>query len=233
MCVVFSCCLSLSKNGCIVSRHCLLVRLQALLFTCSTSSAVVYLFRFKLRCRCQTRLRATVLACQCLDQFVFIDQHLKSVVANCYGQNRRTNRSCLCAVECVYCCVFDFDHCVSFVCCCLVYVYCTRYAVACQVSIVVFPLHWLALPEDLIRRSVGCEASIAHLLHCRNQRLACGDVVLFHDPPGGCFEEVHASSLACCCCCCCCCCHVCIIPDTLSVVKPNPHLRHIIEGRDR
>ena len=39
----------LSKKQVILARHCLLVRLQVSLLTCSTSGVVVYLFNFKIR----------------------------------------------------------------------------------------------------------------------------------------------------------------------------------------
>ena len=47
-----------------MARHCLLVRLQALLFTCSTSSAVVYLFRFKACCFLCPHYTIAVVVCQ-------------------------------------------------------------------------------------------------------------------------------------------------------------------------
>ena len=94
-----------------------------LLFTCSASSAVVYLFRFKLRCGCHAGLSATVLACQCLNQFMLIDEHIKRMVTNGHTQHRlrwARHGACLFAVECVYCCVLNLNHCVSFVCCVVV-----------------------------------------------------------------------------------------------------------------
>ena len=53
--------------------------------------------------------------------------------------------------------------------------------------------------KDFISRSVGRESSITQFSHCRNQRLACGDSVSFHDDSRGCFEDVHCLALSCCC----------------------------------
>jgi len=62
-----------------------------------------------LRCGCHARL-ASVLACQCLDQLILINQHLKGVIPNGHTQHRTTHGAGLRAVECFYCCVLDLDH---------------------------------------------------------------------------------------------------------------------------
>ena len=77
---------------------------------------------YQIRCRCQACLRCgcharldgwIVLACQCLNQFVLVNQHVKGVVANCHTQYCLAHWSCLCGVKCFNCCVVDGQHCVT------------------------------------------------------------------------------------------------------------------------
>ena len=79
---------------------CLLVQLQARLFTCSASS---------------------VLARQCLDQLILVNRQVERVITNRHAQHRLSDWSCLVIVECFYCCVVDCNHCVLPCCCCVLY----------------------------------------------------------------------------------------------------------------
>jgi hypothetical protein len=152
--VDFSCqhCVTLSRYGV----------LCWLLFTCSASSVVVYLFNFK----------GLVFTC--------------SASSGC--------------------------------CFCFLYAYCTKFRPSCKPQ----SGYFLSFSKDFISRSNCREASIAHLLQCRNQRRVCGDCVLFHNPSRDVLKETHAFVLSRCCCCF----HNPIISSRSSKVNPNRHSKY-------
>ena len=71
------------------------------------------------RCGCQARLRATVLARQCLDQLILINKQVKRMITNRNLDHCLANGAGLVLVECLNCCALDLDHSV---CLCVVVV---------------------------------------------------------------------------------------------------------------